>query len=129
MVKNHFEFVAGKRRKKFFVILNRDCAESRVYFFIVTSKVDKFLRLPWGASEGVAMPANSIPALTKDSIIDCHSLYPPLDRARLFDDYWDQESDIVGTLPPDRLTAVDAIIVRSRVIPLDIKRRILSAAI
>lgn len=104
------------------MVVNRDCAA-------LTSEVDKFLRPPWGRSEGVLIRGGAIPEPSKDTIIDCHSLYRPLERALVFQDFCNQELDIFRTLPIEIMAAVDGIILKSRVIPIDIKRRILPGAV
>ncbi|MEK7474421.1 MAG: hypothetical protein AAB152_02200 [Candidatus Coatesbacteria bacterium] len=109
------------RRPKFFVVLNRDCAQPEIYHFLTTSKAAKYKTLSFH-SFGVSIPAGVVDCLTaEETIVDCFRLMPTFRRAFLLEQLCAKGISIYQPLPAAFMEQIDNIIRRSRTISPTLK--------
>ena len=109
---------------KYFIALNVDCSQPYIYHALTTSNVDRYQKLAF-ADDGVFIPQGKVSALSLPTIVDCHQLYFPLQRTRLFEYFCAKTLEINDPLPPDLMREIDAILRRNRHIAQAVKAIIL----
>lgn len=114
----------GETRDKFLVIANIDPTEETAYHLLCTSKVEKYVKLPW-SGEGLLIPAGTFAFMPKETIVDCHVVYANLTRSVLLAAYAKSACKIVGQLDDDRIKVIEMLIGSSKAIPTQIKSRVL----
>jgi len=112
------------RKDKFLVILNLDPGESVIYHALTTSRVERWRRLAFAAS-GIFIQGGTVPALPRDTIVDCFSLPDPLVRDFLFTEFCVGNLIFQQPLPADVMERIEEALRSSPRIPLDVKARIL----
>ena len=112
-------------RDKYFAVLNIDCGQELIYHALTTSQIERYRALPF-ADDGVFIPQSTVPCFHLPTIIDCHSLGPPLSRETLFTGFCARTARIFDPLPREFMAQVDAILKRSRLIAPSVKAMVLT---
>ncbi len=111
-------------RDKFFVLLNIDCTAGSIFHALTTSRVERYSGLAF-AGHGVLIPQGAVPCFDLPTIVDCHSLLPPLARENLFTGFCARRVQIHPALPGEYMEKVDRILRENRLIANAVKQVIL----
>lgn len=111
-------------RDKFFVVLNVDCGQDIIYHALATSQVERYQNLRF-AKDGVMVPQGAVPCFPLATVVDCHTLQPPMRREVLYENFCAHALDIFDPLPKLFINQCDAILRRNRLIAPGIKALIL----
>ena len=116
--------LAVETKNKFLVLLNRECSQPDIYYFLTTSqtKFYKFHRKL--RNYFVFIPKNTVPFFPLATLIDCRYPYL-LSRNKLRKKYGNHELSFKGILPEQFMDEVVRIVRNSPLIPLKIKKLIL----
>lgn len=114
------------RRRKFFVVLNKDCSNPEIYHFLMTSKVSRYRSFSF-SNYGVSIPRGTVDCLAADeTIVDCFRLMPAFKRDYLLEQLCVKGITLHPPLPVAIMQEIDDNIRRSRSISPAIKSFILS---
>ena len=111
-------------RNKFFVLLNHDCTQEKIYYFLTTSKIEYWKNHPAPEEVFVYIPENAIWFFHQPTLIDC-SKPREIDRLKLKRKYNKRGLIVKGMLPKRFMDKVIHIIEQSKLISERVKKLIL----
>ena len=111
-------------KNKFLVLLNSDCSQYNLHFFLTTSQMKFYITHRKLREYFVFIPENAVTLFPLPTLIDCR--YPfPLSRTKLREKYGHQQLVFKGVLPDQFMGKVIKIIRDSKLISPKIKKLIL----
>jgi len=111
-------------KNKFLVILNRDCSQPDIYYFLTTSQTKFYESHRKLRNYFIFIPKNTVPFFLLTTLIDCRYPYL-LKRAKLRKKYGDRELSFKGILPEQLMNKVIRVVRGSSLISPKIKKLIL----
>lgn len=102
-------------KNKFLVLLNHDCSQSKIYYFLTTSQTKFYKSTRRFKEYFVFVPENTVSFFSHPTLIDCR--YPELvSRSKLREKYGKRELKFKGMLPEPFMTKVVDIVKASSLI-------------
>lgn len=102
-------------KNKFLILLNHDCSQSAIYYFLTTSQTKFYESTRKFKNYFVSVPENTVSFFSRPTLIDCR--YPALvGRDKLREKYGNRELRFEGTLPEPFMTKVIDIVKASSLI-------------
>ena len=113
-------------KNKFLILLNSDCNQRDIYFFLTTSQTKFYISHRKLRNYFVFIPENSVPFFPLPTLIDCRNPFC-LSRNKLREKYGSRELSFKGMLPEQFMDKLIKIIRDSILISPKIKKSILGA--
>lgn len=102
-------------KNKFLILLNRDCSQSEIYYFLTTSQTKFYKSTRRFKEYFVFVPENTVSFFSRPTLIDCR--HPELvSRNKLREKYGNRELRFKGMLPEPFMTKVVNIVKASSLI-------------
>lgn len=111
-------------KNKFLVLLNRDCSQPDIYYFLSTSQTKFYESHRKLRNFFVFIPKNTVPFFPLVTLIDCRNPYL-VSRNKLREKYGNHELNFKGILPAQFMNEVIRIVRKSPLISRKIKKLIL----
>jgi len=111
-------------KNKFLVLLNHDCSQSEIYYFLTTSQTKFYESTRKFKKYFVLVPENIVSFFPLLTLLDC-TYVEWISRDKLREKYGNRELEFKGMLPEIFMTKVIDIIKTSRLIPKRTKKLIL----
>lgn len=111
-------------KNKFLIVLNHDCNQSEIYYFLPTSQMKFYVSKRKLRKYFVFVPGNTVSFFAFPTLIDCRRA-EWINRDKLREKYGNRELEFEGMLPEIFMNKVIDIIKTSRLIPKRTKKLIL----
>lgn len=111
-------------KNKFLIVLNHDCNQSEIYYFLPTSQMKFYVSKRKLRKYFVFVPGNTVSFFPFPTLIDCRHA-ECISRDKLREKYGNGELEFKGMLPEIFMAKVIDIIKTSRLIPKRTKKLIL----
>ena len=111
-------------KNKFLVLLNHDCSQSEIYYFLTTSQTKLYKSTRKFKKYFVFVPDNTVSFFSRPTLINCMEL-ESISRDKLREKYGNRELEFKGMLPESFMNKVIDILKTSRLIAEKTKKLIL----
>lgn len=116
----------GAQRPHYFITLSKLIEVDPLVFVIATSRIGFYDKNPHFNTDIVRLVANELSHFVRDTVIDCRKI-TKVSKEKLKQHFQDNSLEFIGDMPAKHMAEIDAIVRRSRHIPLNDKILILGA--